>query len=217
MIISEKGRFIFVHVQKNAGTSIEKILEQNFLDSKCRYGRHERVINGIQEIGRDEWNKYFSFAFVRNPWDRLVSWYSMIQEKKTALPADKRVLNAPFDSPFWNHVVHDSHDFESFLINCTDVIFDGGCLKSYAFNQVDYLSDENGEIAVTFVGRFENLADDISKIFDRLDIKVGRLPTWNMSRHDHYSHYYTQETRNLVARRFRRDIEIFGYQFEEPR
>jgi len=214
VIISEKGKFIFVHVQKTAGKTIEGVLKENYSDANYWHGRHGHVINGIKEIGREKWDEYFKFAFVRNPWDRLVSWYAAIQDNLKKLPSDKQISNEPFGSPFWNHAVRDSHDFESFLFNCTDIVFDNGCFKSYSFNQIDYLSDENGNISVDFIGRFEGLSNDASKIFERLGIEVGKLPNINPSQHDHYSHYYTQKTRDLIAQRFQRDIEMFNYQFE---
>ena len=226
MIRSEKGKFIFVHVQKNAGMSFEAILKKNFSDSDHWHGRHGHALTGIREVGREEWDEYYSFAFVRNPWDRMVSWYSMIQKNLEKLPAAQRASKEPFiNSPFFNQVVLQSHDFESFLHNCTEVVFDRGCLKSFAFNQMDYLTDERGDIAVSFVGRFENLIDDSSVVFDQLGIKAGplgrffqvdSLPKRNTSQHMHYSHYYNRETRDLIEKRFEKDIEAFGYHFESP-
>jgi len=216
MILSESGKFIFVHIQKNAGTSIEGILRRRFSDVMLWHGRHGHARSGIRDIGRSRWDRYYSFTFVRNPWDRMVSWYSMIQQELKKLPADRQASAKPFASPFWNQVVTNSHDFDSFLHNCTEPVFDGRCLKSYAFNQLDYLLDEAGDLAVNFVGRFENLQADSSTVFDHLGIGPGDLPTFNVSQHGHYSQYYTGTTRDLVAERFQRDIESFGYRFETP-
>lgn len=216
MIRSEKGKFIFVHVQKNAGMSFEAILKQNFSDCEHWHGRHEHALTGIGEIGRAEWDDCYSFALVRNPWDRMVSWYSMIQRNYKRLPWYRRISKKPFRSPFWNQVIQQSNDFESFLHNCTEEVFDRGALKSFAFNQIDYLTDERGEIAVSFVGRFENLVTDTAVIFDRLGIPADSLPHRNISQHRHYSSYYNRETRELIEQRFHRDIEAFEYQFETP-
>ena len=215
MLISEKGKFIFVHIQKCAGNSVTRVLKKNFPDTRYWHGKHGHAINGIREIGQERWSEYTSYSFVRNPWDRLVSWYSMIQGRRNRVPFWKKRSATPFKSPFWNHVVRDSHDFDSFLINCTDVIYENGCFKSFAFIQADYLSDEDGNIAVNFVGRFENLSNDVTKIFERLGIEVGKLPELNASKHDHYSNYYSQKTRDLIALRFQRDMDLFGYHFTE--
>ncbi len=216
MIISEKGKFIFVHVQKTAGISIEGVLLNSYPDARIWHGRHGHARDAIREIGREAWNEYFSFAFIRNPWDRLVSWYAMIQDRMKKLPPSKQTAEEPFESPFWNHAVRDAHDFESFLEKCTSVIYERGCFKSYAFNQADYISDDDGNNAVSFVGRFENLSSDVQKVFDRLDLVIDKLPQTNISQHKSYVHYYTPKTRDLIARRFERDIKLFGYQFDQP-
>ena len=213
MIRSENGKFVFVHIQKSAGTSIESVLKNNFPDSEMWHGRHGHAKAGIREIGQDKWDKYFSFAFVRNPWDRMVSWYAMIQEQANKLPLNEHSGKKLFQSSFWNQVLLQSHDFGSFLQNCTEVVYDRGCEKSYAFNQLEYLTDESGELAVSFVGRFEDLAIDTSNVFDRLGIYAGSLQKRNTSRHGHYRQYYNRATRELVAKRFQKDIEAFGYEF----
>jgi Sulfotransferase family len=129
-----------------------------------------------KEIGQDKWNEYFSFAFVRNPFDRLVSWYAMIEDRFNRLSSHQQQAQAPFDSPFWNHAVRDAHDFDSFLTNCTQVISEKGCKKSYAYNQLDYMSDENGNNAMSFVGRYENLASDMEVVFAKLGVSGKKLP-----------------------------------------
>ncbi len=215
MLIDDQQKFIFVHVQKSAGISLEAVLQRRFPGVRIWHGRHGHARVGIREIGRARWDDYYSFGFVRNPWDRLVSWYSMIQEAKKKLPFFKRFSKHPFEVELWNHALRTSHDFESFLENSTAVVFDRGCDKSFAYNQIDYLSDESGKLAVDFVGRFENLAADTERVFQRLGIPNETLPRLNRSQHTHYSKWYTPKTRDLVAARFAKDIAAFGYQFEQ--
>jgi hypothetical protein len=215
VLLEEEQKFVFVHVHKNAGISIERVITNRFPSVKTWHGRHGHARDGISEIGRERWNDYYSFGFVRNPWCRLVSWYAMIKDAQRKLPFMKRFSKHPFDVELWNYAVRNSHDFESFLENCTDVIFDQDCNKSFAFNQMDYLSDEDGKLAVNFVGRFENLAADVRHVFERLKIPEETLPRLNQSKHTHYSKWYTPRTRDLVAARFAKDIKAFGYQFEQ--
>ena len=215
MILNKHKRFIFIHVHKTSGISIEHVLHEHFPDSRKWHGRHGRAIDGIHEIGEEEWDKFFSFAFIRNPWDRMVSWYAMIESARNKLPFYKRWSKKPFRSRLWNHAIARSHDFESFLKECTDVVFDLGCNKSFAFNQVDYLSNEEGDLVVDFIGRFENLTCDVSTLFTRLGLEGVCLPKLNKSAHSHYSEWYTPITRDLVGERFSRDIATFGYEFEE--
>lgn len=217
MLVSQQSKFIFVHIQKTAGISITKVLQQRFPDAAHWHGRHGHTAQGIAEIGRDAWKDYYSFAFVRNPWDRLLSWYLMIEDARAELPIWKRWSKAPFKSTLWNQVVANSDDFESFLDNCVKPVDDRGTLKSFAYNQIDYLTDETGAIAVDYVGRFETLKSHVAEVFDRIHIADAELPRRNASSNgkSHYSARYTPRTRDLVAKRFARDIEAFGYRFEE--
>jgi hypothetical protein len=157
VIINHSRKFVFIHVQKTAGLSIEQFLLDEYPQSTKWHGRHGRALDALGDISRSTWESYYSFAFVRNPWDRLASWYAMIDAARKKLSPAERASASPLPSELWNYAIANSHDFESFLVHCTDTIFDLGCNKSFAFNQLDYLTDERGEIVVDFVGRFESL------------------------------------------------------------
>ena len=212
MLISRKRNFIFVHVQKTAGTSLRRVLREHAPDARKWHGRHGHASSGIAEMGRKRWDRYFSFGFVRNPWDRLVSHYSMIRDRIEQLTPEQRREPHPFKVELWNYVLHFSEDFESFLDNCTGLILDRGCYKSFLFNQLDYLTDEKGEVAVDFIGRFEKFEVDANAVLRRIGIQA-EMPRLNISSRSGYRDYYTPRTRELVARRFARDIEAFGYEF----
>ena len=104
MLISSHGRFIFVHVQKTGGVSLEDVLSSHYSDTSSWHGRHGHARSGLDELGIDRWKSYFSFGFVRNPWDRLVSYYSMIRAQIDALPPEERKSPRPFDLEIWNQV-----------------------------------------------------------------------------------------------------------------
>ncbi len=214
MLISDEKKFIFIHVQKTAGISVETVLKQQEPNLKYWHGRHGHAVNGFKDLGQSGWNEYFSFAFVRNPWDRLVSWYSMIEAAKHKLSIEERSSQTPFKSALWNYALGCSDSFESFLYNCTDIIFDLGCKKSFAYNQLDYLTNESGELVVDFIGRYESLQEDFSKVLPKLGLAQRTLPRLNQSQHKHYSQWYTADTQHLIADRFSRDIEAFDYKFE---
>jgi chondroitin 4-sulfotransferase 11 len=214
MLINHEKKFIFIHVQKTAGISIESQLKESLSGTEVLHGRHGRVVDGIGEIGLDEWEKYYSFAFVRNPWDRMVSWYCMIQDAKINLPLYKKWFKHPFKSELWNYAITHSDNFESFIENCTEVVFDLGCYKSFAFNQIDYLTDDKGNIAVDFIGKFEELDKDFAKVCAHLKLDNILLSKKNQSKHLHYSSYYSEHSINIIKKRFARDIEAFGYTFD---
>lgn len=143
------------------------------------------------QIGHDVWSDYFTFSFVRNPWDRMVSWYSMaMQNVSLHTPSLERIRQAG--------------GFDKFLK------LDG--LAHSSNNQLDYLTDEDGNIIVDFIGRYEQLRMDFNTICERLDMQAI-LRHLNFSRHGDYQDYYNDETRELVAKRFAKDIEVFGYTF----
>lgn len=73
----------------------------------------------------------------------------------------------------------------------------------------------NGNKFVDFIGRFETLQKDFEKICDKIEIKRTILPHTRKSIHNHYSEYYNDETRRLVADLYSEDIKNFGYEFEE--
>ena len=81
-------------------------------------------------------------------------------------------------------------------------------------SQHTFLSNGNGALAVDFVGRYERLADDFKQVQERTGLPPLELPRLQAARRAaKYATYYTPRTRDLVARRYRRDIELFGYEF----
>ena len=82
------------------------------------------------------------------------------------------------------------------------------------FNQIDIVSGMRREKLVDYILRFEHLEEMWNKMFEELGYKPPELPKKNISKHKHYSEYYDDETREFVGKLFKRDIEVFGYEFE---
>ncbi len=207
MLKSEEYKVIFIHNQKAAGMSIEKYFYDHVADTQLLLPRHAYALDGIEKVGRDNWNNYYSFGFVRNPWARIVSWYTMIAER----PDDGE------DNKLWQYVRENSSGFEDFLENCTDTVtreIEGFVYKkSFVKNQMDYFTDKKGKIAVNFIGKFENLKEDFEKIKKEARLPDYELPLVNPTQKKDYREYYTEHTQKLVTERFKKDIEYFGYQF----
>ncbi|TCK31128.1 sulfotransferase family protein [Ancylobacter aquaticus] len=205
-MIDHERKIIFVHIQKTGGTSITahfglpaELPEKHFTARELR-----------DLYGRAQWDTYFTFSVVRNPWDRLVSWWSMIDAHRAGWQRGGR-LNA-----FQTYVLERATTFEEFLAHCGDEVRDSDGAKSIYLNQIDYLVDETGALMVDRVCRFERLAEDFREVMDRTGIP-GPLPVVNTSRRGDYRRYYTDETRALVAQIYARDIAFFGFGFDDGR
>jgi chondroitin 4-sulfotransferase 11 len=138
----------------------------------------------------------FKFAFVRNPWERLVSLYHYLINMRYG----------PLPQPF-----------EEFIVHVTlKELPKPGPNNLLGFYQANSLLDwirPNGVWQPQFIGRFENLQLDWDIICILLGLPKIRLTVQNSSKHEHYSRYYGDYTRSLVAARYADEIEMFGYNF----
>jgi chondroitin 4-sulfotransferase 11 len=155
---------------------------------------------------------FYRFAFVRNPWDRLVSCYrDKIKNEVdgyTHFTIRPGVANCLARwSAFSPGMTFD--EFAAAVAAIPDSEAD-----EHFRSQHTFLAGRNGELAADFVGRYEKLADDFALVRERTGLPDIELPRLQAARTAaKYAAYYTPATRDLVARRFRRDIELFGYEF----
>ena len=222
MFVSPATRSLFVHIQKTGGSSVEAAfhrvdptlrlscesfagsISHRFAEHLWRWSipaplrrrRHHHARSIRHELGAATWESLFTFGFVRNPWDRLVSWYSMCRQARHQR------------SSFMTHV----HDHIATFTEFVERAEVDPVLARTIVPQLEYLEDEHNVMLVNFVGRYEALAKDLGAVADRLGVVLS-LPQVNSSRHPQYRQLYTTSTRDLVARRFARDIEKFGYDF----
>ena len=197
MFISHRTKSIFIHIQKTAGDAIEAAVRKDdpALDTDRFGGRRHLFARDVKAMVPPEmWASHYRFAFVRNPWDRLVSWYSMC-------------VQIPQPNPFAKFIRENAPTFTDFIVRTTS-----GMAERTTWSQLDYVTDAEGALIVDFVGRFERLADDYAVVKARLGL-THDLPRTNTSSHAGYRDYYTAETKAIVARRFARDIAHFGYVF----
>ena len=161
---------------------------------------------------RTEYPDYFVFAFVRNPWDRLLScFFSKIDP---TLDDDGVVFKNGVEFNFWKYgaMFHGTMSFTDFVRATTSIPDEEADI--HFSSQYRHLTDAHGSLVPDFIGRFESLAHDFSEICERLKMAEVLLPHRLKTDHGHYSQYYTKETQALVEERYPKDIDLFGFQFE---
>lgn len=197
-MISHKHKFIFIHINKCGGTSIESALEKyggEFIYNRedVKYTRHRNHITAEQYSNTKYWKDYFKFAFVRNPFEKELSDYFFYQKNYDLRHPEGRGKN--FKDTFIKYLKERHLDW-------------------WHTNQLDWLVSENSKIELDFIGRFENLQQDFNNVCNKLLIQV-ELPHKNKTNHKHYTEYYDDETKQIVAEKYAKDIEYFGYKFGE--
>lgn len=208
MLLSRQRRLIFIHNQKAAGSSIGDYLRRHVGDLQVTLADHALATDGIAHLGRAEWDRCYSFGFVRNPWARLVSWHRMITERP----------DARLNDPWWFYVRAVGARFDDFVLRCVDEVKEnrGGFVyrRSAVRNQLDYFSDANGLEAVNFIGRYERLERDFGAVQRTLGLPEEPLARLNVTGTTDYRTFYNDRTRAVVAERFAKDIARFGYTFD---
>ena len=180
-------KFIFIHINKTGGSSIEKALNIP--------PEHLTALEKIEELGRKNWERRFSFTVIRNPWDKVVSHYHYrVQINNIDLSV------RPIGFKEW---VKRTYGIQDVFYYDNPKMF---------MPQSDWITDHNGRVLVDFVCRFENLDDDFSYVCEKLR-KSTNLPHIKASKRGKYGNYYDEETIEIVARWFSKDIERFGYCF----
>jgi hypothetical protein len=183
--------FIFIHINKTAGTSIGNAIGLPIKD-------HLTAKEVIARIGESKWNEAYKFTLVRNPWDKVVSLYEYRRKKDRTEIAARGISFSD-----WVKMTYGE-----------DRNYDYYNVKSFQ-PQVDWLKDNEGKISIDFVGKFESINEDFNHIKSVIGLDT-ELPYLNASKRFGYQAYYDNETRDIVARWFHEDIDLFAYEFQEP-
>ena len=208
MIVSQEHKFLFFAVNKTGTTSAEKYL-QNYgtvrLPKHSTAQEYKNFVDRKDGFSLDEdFASYFKFAFVRNPWDRLVSLYKYRMRPKYRDPNDRYHAFSTYGIEFEDWVL----DPESSLYQ----IMNAG--RTPAFPQSRRLSDADGAALVDFVGKFECLSAHFKQACQHIGLPVKRLSRVNVSQGKPYMDYYNEQTRAKVEEVFKEDVKRFGYTFD---
>lgn len=182
-------RFVFVHINKTGGSSIEAALGLAF--------RHRSALELVAELGRAAWDDLFSFSIVRNPWDKVASHYSYrVQTNQTGM-GDRPIA--------FNDWVREAYGRQNPAYYDKPKMF---------MPQRSWLVDDRGELLVDYVGRFEDLQGHFDEICRRIGRPPTALPRLKRSERASYPAMYDRGAREIVERWFAADIDAFGYRFE---
>ena len=204
-MVCHKHKLLFVHVPKTGGHAIEQFFgawqdKKNGKPGK-KPKRYMLVGFNVEHSSLEQIlslapgsKDYFKFAFVRNPWDKLVSEYFYMVQKNRCTPKAKQIIRT-------------CKNFEGF-VRKNGVKF---CWKGHATHQHKFFAENS----LDFVGRFENFQEDFNVVCKKIGIEESTLPVVNSSQHRNYADYYNKETEEIVRRRYAVDIERFGYKFEK--
>jgi hypothetical protein len=230
MIISHTHKFIFIKSLKTAGTSIEAALSNqcggndvvvpinDFGHNRDTDGQFvHRAMNAddyYRKIGQhvdaptiksrepaEVWDSYFKFSIVRNPWDRALSYFFWDKRQEPSIRPQKRFyhyLGVPFD------------EFEIIKDQFSDYI------KRRTLENNDRFYIIDSKPCVDFVIRYEHLEEDFTEVCKRVGIPASSIPhlkTGIRKKSRHFTEYYDEITRDIVAELHSSDLRFFGYEF----
>ncbi len=217
MIISTGRKYIFVHIPKTGGTALSVALEQRAMADDILIGdtpkaiRRRKRVATLNAAGRlwkhstladidgvldpQTMAQMFVVTLVRNPWDRLVSYYHWLRVQSFDHPAVRLAKSLEF-SAFLNAPMTRSS------------------IQHHPFGS--YVTDPAGQNQCDLFIRLEHFADDVAPFEAHLGFSLNPLPVHNTShRSRDWRRYYSDEDRDLVADLCAKDIHRFGFGFDD--
>lgn len=211
MIISHRHHFIFAAVPKTGTHAVRQALREHmgaddieqvglFVNKRFPWADLAAIQHGhfaLRQIrpylGENVFAHLFKFAFVRNPFDRFVSYCAFMLRGNALFQQQPREVmrHFLFREPPEGHILFQP--------------------------QASLLVDDDGKTLLTdTIGRFEDMQGSYDAICARIGIPSRLLDRVNASGHGDYRRYYDQALIDGVAARYAQDLDLFGYGFEGP-
>jgi hypothetical protein len=209
MLLSETHKTIYIAVPKTGTSSISEPLEKynhiyrNRIPVNGAFISLENEHANALEIRKclgEKFGGYKKIAFVRNPWSKVVSAYFFYSKGR----ASRRIW-MPGRVPFRTMVNVLLAKILPFKI----------WVRVHPLKPcADYLCDEDGELIVDTVFKFEDLEEGYENLCEAFGVEVTPLAKKNQSGHAGYKAYYDEKTCKYIEKRFERDVKLFDYSYE---
>lgn len=215
-MINHQHKFIFIHIPKCAGSSIRdfyfnapkldwKTPNYDLLYGWCpkrklhlQHATSQQLLE-TELISEEVFKTYFKFTFVRNPYDRSYSDYLWVQR-------DRKITGS------FKDYIFAKGSFDYILNNQENKEYRG----DHVLPQTDFFYTE-GEYKINFLGRFENLQDDLKLLNKELEFRkpFTQHSKKNKKRFSHYSFFYTGTKKRWVEEKYHKDLSLLNYHFED--
>ena len=208
MLYSQTYQFLFIHIPKTAGKSIRKaLLPYSVKPPQSQYRRllshlpvkenpmkanfrpHNTAEWGRLKLSEAVFRNCFKFSFVRNPYDRAVSYYIFLKTNQK----------------HHHHKTVADMSFVEFLRWQQS--------RSRISMQWNAIADRDENVLVDFIGRFERIETDLQTIFDRLGMNRVELLHKNKGVRTSYQNYYCDVSKKIVESIWRTDIKKLQYKY----
>lgn len=186
--------YLFIHINKTGGSSVSLALGE-------KEQTHLSAATIMNFIGHQNFKEKFSFAFVRNPYDRVVSQYHYrLQTNQTNIKAE----NMGFEDWITKTYVEKDPRYFNYPLMFQP--------------QLDWISDYEDKLLIDFIGKFEQINEDFKHICKQIGKGNLALPHHRKSkRKKTYQDYYSAETKRIISKVFEKDLDYFKYTFESAK
>lgn len=208
MIISHKHKYIFFAIPKTGTHAVRQALREDlgsedveqvglFVQKRFPYPEFRDIQHGHLSamqirpvLGEETYASYRKFAFVRNPFDRFVSYCAFMA--RTTTHFDTEPLR------YMKYIIRDAKPMNHILFQ----------------PQHSFVVDRDGVLQLDMIGRTETMQESYDEISRELGLRSVALEKVNSSRRRAYQEYYDPELVSMVSRLYQKDLDMFGYRFE---
>ena len=210
MFISHKYKCIFIHIPKTGGASIHSTLIEHLHPEHIQRGHTSfKDIDGGAPVTIDE---YFTFCFVRNPWDRFVGAYNYLLNGGNPHEHPEK----GYDKKDRDRFISPHKTFNDFVLMNSrgNKIYTDLMEQQHFKPQYEYiLNSDNNIKSINVIGRFENFYKDFDIICKEIGIKTPKLKHLHNRPHEPYATYYSDKTAEIIYNTYKEDVDYFNYSF----